>query len=105
MKRNFPTKGAIHDNHVYLQGYFLYQLNSIAIVASIITTVVLALERYLAVSKPIEYHNATLGINPWRRVMNYIIPVIVFSIIFNVPKFFESKVQEYPDNPEGTQCW
>ena len=65
----------------------------------------LALERYLAVSKPIEYHNATLGINPWRRVMNYIVPVIVFSIIFNVSKFFEAKVDEYPDNPEGTNCW
>ena len=65
----------------------------------------LALERYLAVSKPIEYHNATLGINPWRRVMNYIVPVIAFSIIFNVSKFFEAKVDEYPDNPEGTNCW
>ena len=100
------TVGAIHDNHIYLQGYFLYQLNSIAIVASIITTVVLALERFLAVSKPIEYHNATLGINPWRRVMNYIFPVIVFSIIFNIPKFFEAEVKPYEDQmtPEE-MCW
>ena len=36
----------------------LFQLQSIAIVASIFTTVVLALERCLAVAKPIEYHNA-----------------------------------------------
>lgn len=35
-----------------------FQLQSIAIVASIFTTVVLALERCLAVAKPIEYHNA-----------------------------------------------
>ena len=97
--------GAIHGHHVYVQGYFLYQLNSIAIVASIITTVVLALERFLAVSKPIAYHNATLGINPWRRVMNYIIPVFVFSIIFNVSKFFEIEIKEWPDQPEGTVCW
>ena len=105
MNRILVDLGHINQYHIYLQGHFLFQLNSVAIVASIITTVVLALERYLAVSKPIEYHNATLGINPWRRVMNYIIPVVVFSIIFNIPKFFEIKIQEYPDNPEGTNCW
>ena len=99
------NKGDINEYHIYLQGHFLFQLNSVAIVASIFTTVVLAFERYLAVSKPIEYHNATLGINPWRRVMNYIIPVVLFSIIFNIPKFFEIKIQEYPDNPDGTNCW
>lgn len=38
--------------------FYLFQLQSIAIVASIFTTVVLALERCLAVAKPIEYHNA-----------------------------------------------
>ena len=89
IRKNFQP---IHDLHVYLFAYFLYQLQSIAIVASIFTTVVLALERFLAVSKPIEYHNATQGTNPWRRVMNYIIPVLVFSTIFNIPKFFETKV-------------
>ena len=53
---------------------------------------VLALERFLAVSKPIEYHNATQGMNPWRRGLNYVIPVMVFSTFFSIPKFFETKV-------------
>ena len=44
----------------------------IAIVSSIFITVVLALERCLAVAKPIEYHNAIQGTNPWRRVVHYI---------------------------------
>ena len=42
----------------YAFAYFLYQLQSVAAVSSIFTTIVLALERCLAVAKPIEYHNA-----------------------------------------------
>ena len=51
--------GPIHEViQSYTYAYFLYQLQSVAAVASIFTTVVLALERRLAVAKPIEYHNA-----------------------------------------------
>ena len=54
--------GPLHDViHVYAFAYFLYQLQSMAIVSSIFTTVVLAVERCLAVAKPIEYHNAIQG--------------------------------------------
>ncbi len=56
VRKNF---GPIHDRvHSYAFAYFLYQLQSVAIVSSIFTTIVLALERCLAVAKPIEYHNA-----------------------------------------------
>ncbi len=56
IRKNF---GPIHDRvHSYAFAYFLYQLQSVAIVSSIFTTIVLALERRLAVAKPIEYHNA-----------------------------------------------
>ena len=56
-------------------------------------TVVLAVERFIAVTRPIEYHvNVTLsGQSPWRRVSAYMVPTILFSIAFNVPKFFEIK--------------
>ena len=75
-----------------LQNFSVLQFQSIAIVASIFTTVILALERFLAVSKPIEYHNATQGMNPWSRVIKYVIPVMLMSAIFSIPKFFETKV-------------
>ena len=29
------------------------------------------------------------GTNPWRRVLTYIVPVVVFSALFNIPKFLE----------------
>ena len=88
-RKNFQP---INETHVYLFAYFLYQLQAIAIVSSILTTVVLALERFLAVSKPIAYHNATSGTNPWKRAMAYIVPVFIFSTIFSIPKFFETQV-------------
>ena len=58
-------------------------------------TVVLALERYRAVWRPIEYHNqVNSSPHPWRRVLVYIIPVIIFSALFNLPKFFETEFIE-----------
>jgi hypothetical protein len=69
-------------------------LQSIAVLSSIFMTVVLALERYLAITRPIEYHNAIQGANPWKRVWSYVVPVVIFSAIFNIPKFLETKVVE-----------
>ena len=91
--------GPLHDViHVYAFAYFLYQLQSMAIVSSIFTTVVLAVERCLAVAKPIEYHNAIQGTNPWRRVFHYIVPVIIISVVFNTPKYFEIEAYELKRN-------
>ena len=57
-------------------------------------TVVLALERYRAVWRPVEYHNNVNGVNPWHRVFQYLVPVVVFSVAFGMPKFFEAVVEE-----------
>ncbi len=76
--------------HEYAFGYFLYPLHNFVLCCSIYITVTLALERYRAVWRPVEYHNKVKGANPWRRVTTtYIIPVLVFSVIFNIPKLFE----------------
>ena len=45
-------------------------------------------------AKPIEYHNAIQGTNPWRRVFHYIVPVIIISVVFNTPKYFEIEAYE-----------
>ena len=50
------------------------------------------MERYLAVSKPIEYHNAVSNSSKWPRILAYVLTVIFFSVIINVPKFFELTV-------------
>ena len=71
--------------------YFFYQLQAISLMCSMITTVVLAVERFLAVTKPMEYHFAVVAAanQPWHRVMRYMVPTVVFCVVFNLPKFFE----------------
>jgi hypothetical protein len=48
--------------------------------------------RYVAVCKPHRYRELNLRVNAIRRVMIYTIPVISFSILLNIPKFFETQV-------------
>lgn len=55
-------------------------------------TVALSLERYLAVSKPVEYHQMTNNPSKAPRLVAYCISVVIFSVVFNVPKFFELKL-------------
>ena len=44
-----------------------------------------------------ESRRTPQGHNPWRRVMNYIIPVVIFSAIFNIPKFLEIETEVVQD--------
>ena len=71
----------------------MLQLQNMSLMCSNNVTVVLAVERFIAVTRPIDYHvNVTSsGQSPWRRVSAYMVPTVLFSIAFNVPKFFEIK--------------
>ena len=82
--------------HEYAFAYFLHQLHSFVLVCQMYITVALALERYQAVWRPVEYHIKTKGINPWTRViLYYVLPVIIFSALLNIPKWFEIKLEDY----------
>ena len=88
--------------HEYAFGYCLYPLHNFVLCCSIYVTVALALERYRAVWRPVEYHNKCKGVNPWRRVvLSYVMPVVIFSVIFNIPKFFEVKFVVVPVDIES----
>lgn len=79
-----------NELHEYAFGYGLYQLHNFVLCGSIYVTVALAMERYRAVWRPVEYHNQCKGVNPWRRVAtSYLLPVVIFSAVFNIPKFLE----------------
>ena len=94
-KRKMTNHGMLEEfqfnqTHEYAFGYFLYPFHAFTLCVSIYITVALALERYRAVWRPVEYHNKCRGANPWKRVMvSYFLPVIAFSVLFNVPKCFE----------------
>ena len=55
-------------------------------------TVALAKERLRAISDPIDYHAIIVSGRQWQRASNYAIPALLTSIVFNLPKFFELKV-------------
>ena len=69
-----------------------------AMVASIYITVVIALERYFAVSRPISTYVSggdDEGIlKAWLRVLKYVGPVILFSVVINISTFFEFVIKE-----------
>jgi len=72
--------------------YIFYPLQNINLCCCIYITVALSLERYLAVSKPIEYHHTLNSSSKMPRVWAYCISVVVFSVLFNIPKFFELRL-------------
>ena len=50
--------------------------------------------RYLAVSAPVEYHNSINSGKRWVRIVRYVLPVVTFSVAFNIPKFFELRAED-----------
>ena len=74
--------------HIYLFPKILRPIQNITMVASIYTTVVVALGRYLAVSKPISTMVKS-GTGTWKNVIAFILPVIGLSTVFKLPIFFE----------------
>ena len=60
----------------------------VALTGSIYCTGAISVERYLAVCRP--FYTATE--NKW-SAKRYIIPILIFSLIYNVPRFFEMRTQ------------
>jgi len=85
------------DVHTTVFAHGLYPFHNIMLCLSIYMTVILAMERYRAVSKPIDYHTIIVSGKQWQRVFRYVIPVVFFSLIFNMPKFFELKTKKIED--------
>ena len=57
--------------------------------------------RYCAVCHPFYYRDAVQSTSVNYRVAKYVIPVIVFAVILNIPKFFETEIFYIPVNGTG----
>ena len=50
--------------------------------------------RYKATLEPIQYWNENVGQNPWKKTFwYYFLPLTCFSVIFNLPKFWEVQLK------------
>ena len=63
--------------------------------ASAYFTMVLAFERFRAVCNPVNYYNSVNTCQHlWRRaILWYVTPVVIVSVLFNFPKFFETQFE------------
>jgi hypothetical protein len=79
--------------HLTMVPQILRPLRVYATIASIYTTVVIALERYFAVSKPIM--TFVVGdASSWKKMFQKVAPVMFLSFILILPKFFEFQNQK-----------
>ena len=73
---------------------FVYPIRNIFMFSSVYMTVVLALERYQAITSPINYKvKSTLTRMNW-QLYTHVVPGVIFAIIYYLPKFFELDVEE-----------
>jgi len=85
--------------HLVIFPQFLHPLNAIAMMGSIYLTVGVALERYLAVYNPLAYNRRQQDTTKYRHhLLTYLLPILLFAVLFNITKFFESKVVYYTEN-------
>ena len=81
----------------YLFAKVLYPFRSMAMCCSIYTTIVLTLERYQAITSPIEYRNRSASLSLGKRLFTSIVPVMLFSFLYYTPKFFDLYLEEVSD--------
>ena len=85
--------------HTYMFAVFLFPFRSIVMCCSIYTTVMLAMERYNALVRPISHHGANLRSGKktikgyfqmhWVRLFKYIGPIVILASLIYIPKWFE----------------
>ena len=86
----------IKPDYCSWQGYVmivLYPFRQIMLCCSIYATVALALERYLAMHNPIAYRRNSITKSDRKRLLKYLIPIILFSLIFTIPLFMAFKIE------------
>ena len=91
--------------YTLLYPWFIYPLTNTLLSATILMTVVLALERYIAVCHPLFHRDLVHTHSIAKRVVIYTIPVIIFALLINVPKFFETQTLMHQiQNEDGTNA-
>jgi hypothetical protein len=98
---------AIYPHTGYLRFYYhrllpdispvVYPLAMIVQTASCYLTLTVTLERYVAVCHPLRAR----ALCTYGRARIYVIVILIFSICYNIPRFFEVTMREHPDEEFG----
>ena len=56
--------------------------------------------RYYSVCHPYNYRDLTQTKSVPRRVILYVVPVVIFSVLINIPKFFETRIVNSSDRTQ-----
>lgn len=98
---------AIYPFTGYLRYYYLrllpeisrvvYPLAMSAQTASVYLTLTVTLERYVAVCHPLRAR----ALCTYGRARIYVIVIIIFSICYNIPRFFEVQLKQHDDSEFG----
>ena len=75
--------------YVVMFPYFLYPLKNILMTCESYLLMSIALERLMAVARPLWYRQARLRLSGWWHAAVFILPTVVLSVSLNIPKFFE----------------
>ena len=94
-----------HLYRTYEQQYvlvsFVYPVRSVFMTSSIYMTVSLALERYHAITSPMEYR--TRGTSDMtKRLFYYVLPVFAFTCIYYSPKFCDLNIDKILNCKNGS---
>ena len=88
LRHQYHTSG-----QTYMCIYFTYPFRHVFMCSSIFMTIALALERYEALTNPVEYRNRG-STNITKRLLYYVLPILTFSLLYYIPKFLELNVDE-----------
>ena len=78
-----------------LFAYYVYYFENVSMCCSIFMTMALTFERYLAmISLPIIPRNYSNCLQWVKMLLLCVFPVVIFSMLFNIPKFLEFEVLE-----------
>ena len=80
----------------YIFANFIYPIRSVFLCSSIYMTIALTLERYQAITSPVQYR-ARGSDNQTKRLLTYVLPILVVNLFYYAPKFLELEVVKNTD--------
>jgi len=98
VKKNFMPRfgepGSITSIHHLIWPHGIFPLMNILLTSSVYMTVSISVERFVAIFFPMMYKTNNQGGNCSRSsILCHILPVILLSVLINLPTFFASKVE------------